>query len=359
MSLFRIFPICSQGIEFRNISLEEAFVKAKQENKPVFLDGFTNHCGACVTMDKNVFPVKEVGDFFNEHFINVKLNFEEGDGPALRKRYKVSAFPTYLLLTENGEELYRYVGSNSVKGFIDWAERGMLPQHAISVLEKEFESGKMTKQRLVDYFQAMYIGYKPEIKKEVTNRLNEQLTLEDKLSAAYWPFFGNTSWGKQDKMIFIGENKDIYRKVLGEDEINNYLYGGYEKVFNDIIFAPEDKTQEQPALEKLQVIKRQVEALEASHKEVLVFKADIVLALAQQQWEEVIALLEKHAPHFPFSQVMNIRPIIDKLYANNNASLARIIKLGDVLVENSQEDNAKHLIVNYFDEYKDLYKQNN
>ena len=42
--------------------------KARQENKLVFVDGYTVWCGPCAYMMKNVFPLKEVGDFYNKNF---------------------------------------------------------------------------------------------------------------------------------------------------------------------------------------------------------------------------------------------------------------------------------------------------
>lgn len=44
----------------------------------------------------------EAGEFYNEHFICLRLNAEKGDGPALAKKYGVSAYPTWLYLEADG-----------------------------------------------------------------------------------------------------------------------------------------------------------------------------------------------------------------------------------------------------------------
>jgi thioredoxin-related protein len=48
-------------------------------------------------MVKNIFPLKTVGDYYNSHFINAKIDMEKGEGIELAKKYNVKAFPTYFL----------------------------------------------------------------------------------------------------------------------------------------------------------------------------------------------------------------------------------------------------------------------
>ena len=67
----------SQGIQFEeNNDLKAALVKAKAENKLVFIDAYAVWCGPCKVMARDIFPLKEVGDFFNAHFVNLKLDME-------------------------------------------------------------------------------------------------------------------------------------------------------------------------------------------------------------------------------------------------------------------------------------------
>lgn len=63
---------------FRNITVDEAIELSKKENKLIFIDFYTDWCGPCKMMAKNVFPQKHVGDYFNANFICLKLNAEKG-----------------------------------------------------------------------------------------------------------------------------------------------------------------------------------------------------------------------------------------------------------------------------------------
>ncbi|MEX2288609.1 MAG: DUF255 domain-containing protein [Planctomycetaceae bacterium] len=55
----------------------EAFEKAKQENKPIFLSIGYSSCYWCHVMERLVFMNEEIARYMNEHFVNVKVDREE------------------------------------------------------------------------------------------------------------------------------------------------------------------------------------------------------------------------------------------------------------------------------------------
>ncbi|CAG9774108.1 unnamed protein product [Ceutorhynchus assimilis] len=56
---------------------EEAFSKAKTENKPIFLSVGYSTCHWCHVMEKESFENHEVAKIMNEHFVNIKVDREE------------------------------------------------------------------------------------------------------------------------------------------------------------------------------------------------------------------------------------------------------------------------------------------
>lgn len=56
---------------------EEAFERARLENKPIFLSVGYSTCYWCHVMERESFENPEVAEFMNEHFINIKVDREE------------------------------------------------------------------------------------------------------------------------------------------------------------------------------------------------------------------------------------------------------------------------------------------
>src|SRR5680860_972774 len=109
VALFISTPLICQ-INFREGSWDEILEMAKTENKPVFVDAYTTWCGPCKRMSSQIFPQPTVGDFFNDNFINAKIDMEKGEGPSIQNMYSVTAYPTLLFIDSNGELLHKAVG---------------------------------------------------------------------------------------------------------------------------------------------------------------------------------------------------------------------------------------------------------
>ncbi|HLV41831.1 MAG TPA: DUF255 domain-containing protein [Brumimicrobium sp.] len=99
------------GINFETLSFEEAIQKAKKENKLIFLDAYAVWCGPCKMMDRTTFKSEEVGKVFNKNFINIKIDMEKGEGPALARRFQVRAYPTMMLINGEGKVEKRILGA--------------------------------------------------------------------------------------------------------------------------------------------------------------------------------------------------------------------------------------------------------
>ena len=47
------------------VTFAEVKEMARQQGKHIFIEVYTTWCGPCKSMDKKVFPQKEVGDYYN------------------------------------------------------------------------------------------------------------------------------------------------------------------------------------------------------------------------------------------------------------------------------------------------------
>ena len=108
-----------KSINFEKGSFEDALTKAKEENKLIFIDCYTTWCAPCKKMAKYVFTQEEVYSFFNENYINVKMDMEKGEGIELAQYYGVDAYPTLLVLDQEGEVLSKFVGASDADNLIE------------------------------------------------------------------------------------------------------------------------------------------------------------------------------------------------------------------------------------------------
>src|SRR5471032_259391 len=56
---------------------DEAFEKARRENKPIFLSIGYSTCHWCHVMERESFEQETIGQFLNEHFVSIKVDREE------------------------------------------------------------------------------------------------------------------------------------------------------------------------------------------------------------------------------------------------------------------------------------------
>ncbi len=63
-----------KGIHFEKRTWKKVLALAEKKNKLIFLDAYTTWCGPCIWMEKNTFIDEKVSKFYNEYFINVRIN---------------------------------------------------------------------------------------------------------------------------------------------------------------------------------------------------------------------------------------------------------------------------------------------
>lgn len=121
--LFTLSLSAQSGIEFFEGTLAEAQTLAKEEGKLIFLDAYTVWCGPCRWMSSKIFTDEEVGEFFNTHFVNFKMDMERGEGPGFARKYGVRAYPTLFFLTEEGETFSKVLGAKQKDQLISLAKQ--------------------------------------------------------------------------------------------------------------------------------------------------------------------------------------------------------------------------------------------
>ncbi|AFC24866.1 thioredoxin family protein [Saprospira grandis] len=151
-------------IEFFHGSFAEARELAKKEHKIIFLDAYASWCGPCKRMAKTVFSQAEAGDFYNKHFVNLKIDMEKGEGPALARKYQVSAYPTLLFIDAEGELVHYQRGGLPIDRFLQLGQTALSKIDHSEEFVARYEEGDRSPELLRAYAYALLMGGKPSLK---------------------------------------------------------------------------------------------------------------------------------------------------------------------------------------------------
>ena len=90
---------------------DAAFIKAEKDGIDVIIYLYTDWCGYCRQMENTTFQDPELVKKLSDQFAWLRLNPEKDQaGRDLQRRFRVSGFPTVLILDSRGNELNRIQG---------------------------------------------------------------------------------------------------------------------------------------------------------------------------------------------------------------------------------------------------------
>jgi thiol-disulfide isomerase/thioredoxin len=345
----------NRSISFDSSSLENSLTKAKSDNRLIFVDCYTSWCGPCKEMSKLVFTQDSVADFFNAHFVNVKLDMEKGEGPALQKEFHVEAYPTYLLLNSNRRIIYRFAGAVPADTFLSRIRKGMDTMNQIAVLNERYNSGERTKDLLQQYIKIKIEGMELTTGEQVAREYFDRLTPKEKLLPENWFLFGENRYSLYLSNVhsrtfsYLADHWQDFVKSNGREVVENKMHHMYQRIaeyclhgwyFKDRLKnpIPYDKT----AFDRYRA---QIKSTDFKDKDQLIALMNIAQAACEKDTAKVTTLMitniggfsgENQQVAFAYmglfnaSQLRNdpqLRQVIDSIIqSNRNVNLVRFAK---------------------------------
>jgi thioredoxin-related protein len=235
----------SQGIQFEHGTWKEVLEKAKQTNKPLFIDVYTSWCGPCKKMSKDIFPLAEVGKVYNENFVCYQVDAEKGEGIDIARKYEVKAFPTYLFVKSDGTLFYTAIGSREAKMFIVVANNALTElkdPKTIAVWDKEYLEKKDDPAFILNYMNKRSILGLPNASlfDEYLKLLPEGKCTSDTVADLYRKEGDNL---RVNTLAYknMQKNKDVFQFKLFASTYNNLLSTG---VINTVRDASKSKNEQ-------------------------------------------------------------------------------------------------------------------
>ncbi|PTL33174.1 hypothetical protein C7120_00615 [Prevotella sp. oral taxon 376] len=183
----------SQGVNFHDNESWSSILKlASDQDKLIFVDCYTTWCGPCKALAKEVFPLKAVGDYFNEHFINVRYDMEKGDGKMLHDRYKknIIGFPTLLFIDKTGKVVQQMAGFQDVEKLIAGAKKAFTGRDLFT-LDKEYRQGNRDFKFLCEYMASLEGAFLKDSAAHVAQEYLAKARPEELDKDEIWKAFGS------------------------------------------------------------------------------------------------------------------------------------------------------------------------
>lgn len=277
----------------------EALQAAKEANKMLFIDCYTSWCGPCKMMATRVFPQKKVGDYFNQHFVSIKIDMEKGEGPQLKDKFAIKAFPTFLFLDGEGKEVNRIVGGDSnVDKFLKTVDEG-IGTLSLSALTKRYEGGERDTTFLLSYLKALDGAYDAKKANEVAGILldgrGEEMLANKGLYDAFLRY--NTSPLSKSFQYVLAHKGEFVEKYGDEFHLNmimDRVWMAYPRTFvskaSDGTVAVDNAAME--------AYKKEMKKWNVKNIDEIVLNYEIYVAESKADWKTYASLCTKSIKKF-------------------------------------------------------------
>ena len=232
----------AQGIKFEK-NLSEALVKAKAENKLVFVDFYTSWCGPCKAMAANTFPQEIVGTFYNKNFINCQVQCDDkGEGVELGKKYQVNAYPTLMYLNKEGEMVHSVAGGLSPKEFIELGKDALSPDKNLLFVIRNWNSGKQDFESAKKYFSTLKSAYRSEKASSDFIQYFNKLSTNDKISKNTFELIKVVGPGPTTPVFtYLENNLKKYARAVDSAQVYKYVAKGYSGYLHGFIDSDKEE----------------------------------------------------------------------------------------------------------------------
>jgi tetratricopeptide (TPR) repeat protein len=140
IAAFSLIATCADAaVKWSDQSYDQILARAKQENKYVFIDFFATWCGPCKRMDEKTFTDAKVQDLLNS-MIAADWDAEKDPHVDVAKKYKVSAYPTMIVIGPDGKEVDRHLGYLDAAEFITTIDGYRNGVGTIAALENQLKA---------------------------------------------------------------------------------------------------------------------------------------------------------------------------------------------------------------------------
>lgn len=219
-------------VKFFEGTFEEALARSKSEIKPiVVLVTSPKGCPPCAALEKDIFPLKSVGDYMNSNVIFIKYETDNVEGAKLAEKYNARAVPTFIYIDSDGNEFMRQVGgSASSTQFINGVHTALKPENSTLEMEKSANENLESGIKYLNHLTNVYMTDKAN---KFFDNLFLRLTVEEKFSDVLIDYYKRTIESFESPAFqFMLSNGADAAKVMGKDDYMLFMKGKSDEILS-------------------------------------------------------------------------------------------------------------------------------
>lgn len=366
----------AQSVHFEP-NLELAFQKAKQENKPVFIEYYNENCSVCKTLEP-FFKNKEVSEFYNKNFINYKLNTENIKNEDRlfmdNTKLKPESVPSFFFFDSDKNFIHHSGTKPDSEYLIKIGKTALNPEQRSGSLSTKYNSGDRSVRTLYAYSNLMQLYRKDSLVNKIADDLFEAFPKQNLGSQTSYIIIKNS--------VFTIENGFFDYWINHIDDLKGFEKGkkaGNEiKVLENILFRSINSEEKKKwDLKKIRSVKEMILKTGLSdNPDTFFWQQESALLIKDKQEKEALELFHKimknegenttsalYITNYYLNLLnskSNLSPIktwIDILYQRNNS----VIEKADLLYTNllyHKIRKDKKEVKKLEKEAKEFYKNN-
>ncbi len=285
LGLMATLTVMGQGVAFEpeGTTLEQASAKAKAQHKLIFLDCFTQWCGPCKKMGREVFPLDSVGAYMNPKFVNLQIDMESEYGTPLARRLQISAYPTFIIFNANAQEIGRFLGYHEAGAFIAALEEKSRDL-TTTELQLRWENGERDPEFLRAYLATLTATYKVNEANDVAEAIldgqEETFAADSTLRAI---FFRNINNPFAKSFIYTVKNPTDLQTAAGENAVAMKIGSVLESYRRRLVIEGESTaTLDQQNFDRFVALLSELGIADADH-----YRLSTLITLAEKQKDYV------------------------------------------------------------------------
>lgn len=178
LSLFLLSAVLLNAQVVFESSLSGAFKKAKQQNKPVFIEYYNSDCSVCKSLGDLLRKDPEISSYYNANFVSYAMNTYDSlsaEDTAFMEKANLHFESVPILLYFDKDKNFLHHSSVKVQSevIINEAKKAVSPEYNSAGLKVKYDAGDRSVRTLYAYCDLLMVNKNDVLLKKVAQELYE------------------------------------------------------------------------------------------------------------------------------------------------------------------------------------------